>query len=312
MIWQKFLRSLTVAVFVALAGLPACSTYRIMRYDTGARPGQDSVSSGYRRIPGVPFYAKRAVCRQETVYQQDLVRLSFKVHEIFYNEATALPDSTVLRYTDERMVSRATLAAPELATLRLQPTSQADWQNQAATLKNLPQVDLARWQESSDRLLVSNRTAPFLYVDYENPYYLNADRPLMGSSSVNATLAADGTLTTAVAEGTDSTLGTILSAIPTTALLSEAFNLDTGGEQRDEHPKFRAVLEATVVPVLHTLSTWQSAPMPCWDSHAPITPRVDNVGYAYSRMVGPAAPAEEKKSNAITVSGQIGLPQPKP
>jgi hypothetical protein len=309
----RFFWTRLVLLSLLLTGLAGCSTYRIMRYDTGARPGQDSVAAGYRRIPGVPFYAKRAVCRQETVYQQELVRLSFRVHEIFYNAESGLQDSTALRYTNERVVTRATLALSSVTSLRLQPSSEPDWRNQASTFERLPEADLTRWEDSGDRLLVSNRTAPHLYVDYENPYYLNADRPLVGSSSVNATLANDGTLTTAAAEGTDSTLGTLLSAIPTTALLSEAFNVGGGGEQSATAPRFKSTLEATTVPVLHTLSTWYSAPMPCWDNLAPITPRVDNTGYTYSRTIGSGTtPPAVANTNAFTVSGQISLPQAKP
>lgn len=300
-------RKATCGLLVLLSGLAGCSTYRVMRYDSA-----DQGTAGYGRVPGVPFYTKRAVCRQETVYQQDLVKLSFRVHEIFYDAESGEQDSTVVRYANERTVTRAILVSPEVTALRLQPVSEADWQKQAKTFTDLQQVDLSRWQDTPDLTLVANRTSPFLYVDYDNQYYLNADRPVVGSSSVSATLAADGTLTTAEAEGTDSTLETLLGAIPTTALVSEAFNVSDAGEQRAVLPRFRSMLEATTAPILHTLSTWQTAPMPCWENNSPIRPRVDNAGYAYTRTASGGTTPAPANTNAITVSGQIALPQAKP
>ena len=302
---RRMVRSL-ILTLLSLPLLAACSTYTIRRYG----PGPDGGAAGYQRVPGVPFYNKRAVCRQETVYQQDLVRLTFRVYRVSYSAETGLESAAVLVYASERLVDRATAGLPVVARLRQQPATEANWRSMVEAFELLPQPDLTRWQDTAALALVSNATAPFLYVDYDNQYYLDVERPLQGSSSATAKLAPDGTLTEVAAQTEDTTLGTIVGAIPFSGLIGEAFGLDDKGEQRGQQPPFRTKLDAAAVPILHKLSTWRSDdPMPCWTSNPPITPRSDNHGYTYARVIAESAAATAKTDeNAIAVTGRISLP----
>jgi hypothetical protein len=297
------------AVLLTASALTACSSFSIRRYG----PAYDGGPSGYQRVPGIPFYTKRAVCRQETVYQQDLVKLTFRVHRLSYSSETGLENAATLIYASERLVDRQTAALPGVARLRMQPASEADWKSMAGAFEMLPQPNLANWQDTSALWLAKNETAPFLYVDYDNQYYLDVQRPVQGSASATTKLSSDGTLTEASAQIEDTTLGTIVGAIPFSDLIGEAFRLDDKGEQSGTPPPFRTSLDAAGVPIQHKLSTWRSDdPMPCHTSNAPIMPRSDNHGYTYTRVIGGSTPSEPKDDNAITVTGRVSLPKAAP
>lgn len=304
-----FRPTLLAALLLVASTLAACSSYSIRRYG----PGYEGGSPGYQRVPGIPFYNKRAVCRQETVYQQDLVKLTYRVYRLSHSDVTGLETSAVLIYANERLVDRATAALPVVARLRMQPSSEAVWRRMAHAFELLPQPDLAKWQDISGLWLVKNETVPFVYVDYDNPHYLNVERPVQGSASATTKLSGDGTLTEATAQIEDSTLGTIAGAIPFGDLVGEAFNLDEKGEQSGPTIPFRTSLDAAAVPIQHKLTTWRSDdPMPCHTSNAPIAPRSDDLGYSYTRVVGGGTPSEAKDENAITVTGRISLPPAAP
>lgn len=302
-------RIATIAVMLlVMPSLAACSSYSIRRYGSA----YDGGPAGYQRVPGIPFYSKRAVCRQETVYQQDLVRLTFRVYRLSYSGTTGLESAAVLVYAGERLVDRLTGALPVIARLRLQPSSEADWQRMVSAFEMVPQPDLSNWQDPSGLWLAKNETVPFLYVDYDNPHYLDVQRPVQGSASATTKLASDGTLTEASAQIEDTTLGTIVGAIPFADLIGEAFNLGEKGEQSGTPPAFRTSLDAVAVPIQHRLTTWRSGdPMPCSSGNAPIVPRSDNNGYTYTRVVG-GAPSPAKEENGILVTGRITLPQTQP
>lgn len=304
------LNRLVLSLLLGGFALSACTSYSIRRYG----PGPDGGDPGYQRVPGVPFYSKRAVCRQETVYQQDLVRLSFKVHRLSYATQGGAESSAVLVYASERLVDRATAGSGAVAALRMQPRTEADWRRMVGAFELLQQPNLSVWQDTTALALVKNETSAFVYVDYDNQYYLDVQRPFHGSASAATKLNPDGTLTETSVETDDATFGTIVGAIPFADLIPGWLGMQRMGEKsRQDPPAFRTTLDATAVPILHKLSTWRSDdPMPCWTSNAPITPRPDNHGYTYTRVVPSETPAAAPTGNAITVTGRIALPEAKP
>lgn len=71
-------------------------------------------------------------------------------------------------------------------------------------------------------MTISNTASPEAIVDYARVYYYNAPRPWIGTSQVDAKLAADGTLTEGSAQVQSQTLSTVLTTV--TSLFSTVFS----------------------------------------------------------------------------------------
>ena len=180
--------------------------------------GATSSTQKYDNVPGIPFYTKIAMCKEESVWAEPVYILTLK-------------RTTTFKFVDEAKakVAGAKLPAPVVPTKRkvlslsqFQPTNQ-DLQTLLSLLNksdtnadpdvDIPQID-ADWDalnahpdyvplsisedqiaQSPNAMLVSKTSSPEAVVDYAKAYYLNAPRPWVGSSQVDEKLAADGTLT---------------------------------------------------------------------------------------------------------------------
>lgn len=85
------------------------------------------------------------------------------------------------------------------------------------SFKVVPDLDssgrLLEAEHLGNALLVANTATAGAAVDYETRYYLNSESPWIGSSQVDAKLAADGTLSEGNVQRNDQTASTILSTI---------------------------------------------------------------------------------------------------
>jgi hypothetical protein len=158
-------------VFFSSLGLCGClSTVRVKSGPTGATAN----SQKYDNVPGIPFYTKIAMCKEETVWtefqptNQDLQTLLSLLNK---SDAAADPDVDIPKID---AAWDALNAHPDYVPL------------------SIPEDQIA---QSSNAMLVSNTSAPEAVVDYANAYYLNAPRPWVGSSQIDEKLNTDGTLT---------------------------------------------------------------------------------------------------------------------
>lgn len=298
-----FNRSVYLLVALALATtLNGCATYRVMRYDGQGR--------AYRNVPGVPFYVKRAVCRQETVLQQDVRKLTLQIDSFVYNQGGVFLETRRLSPDREAIVSASVLQSGPFVHLRSLIERMSDKDSVLTALERLPAFDPSNWR-TERLLLVSNQTAPSQYVDYSNQYYMNVDRPLIGSASVTAKLASDGTLTESTAEVKDETVQSFLSLIPIKEILTSRLIPSTEGGQEFSNfrPTYKYTLLVEATPILHTLArTHVGDAVPC-SNQAAIKPHPTDSAYSYTRALASSkAGTAATNPNAINVSGQITMP----
>ena len=322
------MRLALVVVLLSSVGLCGClSTVRIKSGPTGAT----SNSQNYDNVPGIPFYTKIAMCKEETVWTEPVYTLTLK-------------RTTTFKFVDEAKAKAAgaKLPAPVVRTTRkvlslsqFQPTNQ-DLQTLLSVLNksdtaadpdaDIPQIDAA-WDalnahpdyvplsipedeiaQSPNAMLMSKTSAPEAVVDYATAYYLNAPRPWVGSSQIDEKLAADGTLSEGSVQVQSQTLSTILTAVTSifTAVLSKVPAIGVVA-QPDNATTTTDHYELTVQKDLyqHTHSRYVSFAKPC-----PIELVTSN--YALTITAATQAPAAKDDPNTVKVSGTITLPKPQP
>lgn len=184
------------------------------------------ITTDQKQLAGIPFYVKRARCKQTTTYVQPVYVLT-RVDTI---GATTTRQLKIARRSD--LIGNCGVADPLCKLSALQndlntaQTSQKykafndDWK--LLTTTGTLSVDHV---QADDVVLAGNMTVPDLYVDYTTQYYFNTNMPWIGSSTANATLGGDATLTNAVATTENSTFTTLLSVLPVTAYLTNALKL---------------------------------------------------------------------------------------
>jgi len=178
--------------------------------------------------------------------------------------------------------------------------------------RDLPGNDPSAWRKSR-LLLVANQNSAVQYVDYSTPYYLNASRPVIGTSSVAAELSPEGTLAKGSAEVADNTVETLLGLLPIKEVLTNRLiPPDEAGFAAGE-PRYRHTLTTEAVPVLHILSMIHAKEsIPCGQRQE-LSPTDTSTQVSYTRTVpSVAASKPATPGNAINVSGQITMPEKKP
>ena len=300
---------ISVAGISLLSTLTSCSAYQITR---GTHPSSTpTVEEG---VSGVPFYILRGGCRHQTIYQENLFRLRLVVIESEHDE---LVPSKVLSRTQanalERVVRPSVLTDSALKLLR---TAAEDRSNKDGVL-NAFRSDIFKaynaeedWKTATT-VLVSNTNTAFRYVDYSTPYYFNAERAIVGSTTATAELNGEGLLSKASTTVEDNTLSTILELMPIRDVLTHVFTPGSTSES-NRPPRFEYQITLESVPILHTL-TEEIAPAtgPCPSGLAAIpVNRANSVSYS---RVSPSSAQGDKPpaSNAITVTGQLTLPPAK-
>jgi hypothetical protein len=171
--------------------------------------------------------------------------------------------------------------------------------------------------------LASNTSTVETMVDYSRTYYYNSPRPWVGSSKIDAKLAADGTLTEGSAENQTQTLSTFVSALPISGVLTKVAELGLGTPVTGAIPGAKPVeiirtvtFELTIQQQAyrHTHSRYVPFTNPCPVVAEGVTcPSGTGAGACppYSTQVEPVdnAPAKDD-SNSVKVNGTISLPKP--
>lgn len=290
-----------IFLFLTTSG---CVTYRV------------SAASGlqhreFQRVPGIPFYARSANCRQETIYQQDVRKLTLVVHEISADGKPVAADHPFFSSSivvPGRIVQNPDFPLRSLGSIQLNSASVTQL---VAQFQNLSEFTAAGWQTDPNLLLVSNTTTPVQAVDYSRVFFLNAVRPPIGSVTVSAELNADGTLSKGSAEVEDRTVDALLDLIPVKEVLLSRWIPSEDKNDLQPETTFRAILTIEPSPILHTLSRVHELTSPC-AQHARI-PENTETGIAYTRVLSSAVPRPASvPNNAINLSGQITMPEKKP
>jgi len=211
-------------------------------------------------VPGVPFYPKRARCRQEVVWFEPIYTLTL---------AAMLPDKNGALQSHPRgvvVLSRSSFESQEVVDFMKVLNNRPDegtvvsyWQKVVARADSHV---LSRDFGSlgvGDRILAGRSAAPAVYVDYADQYYVNAKLPVAGSANVDAKVAADGSLSEASAQVQTQTLQTILNALPISSVITGGLGL--GGKSIAAVAEVEAFqLTVSVSGYRHTLARFVDYP----------------------------------------------------
>lgn len=217
--------SRTLFPFTVGAVILLCSGCTALRISHTA-PGSTVAAS----VPGIPFFPKRARCRQEVVWFEPIYNLALAALVPQKDGSLqAHPRGTVL-------LSRTGFQSEEVtALLKLlneRPTDEGTVQRAWGKVVALADPHVLSRDFASltpaDRLLVGRSVAPAVYVDYADQYYVNAKVPLAGSANVDAKVASDGSLSEVSGQAENKTLETILSALPTSSVITGELGLGAG------------------------------------------------------------------------------------
>lgn len=206
-------------------------------------------------VPGVPFFPKKARCKQQIVWFEPIYTLTL---------ASLVPDKDGALQSHPRgavVLSRTKFLDAEVGAF--------------VKLLNNPAVDMDTvvrgWAKvvalsdssvlgrefsslaSSDLILVGRSAAPAVYVDYSDQYYVNAKIPLAGSAQVDAKVAEDGSLSEASAQVETKTLETILGALPISSIITGGLGLAGKGPLPAEKAE-TFQLTMSVTGYVHTLA----------------------------------------------------------
>jgi hypothetical protein len=273
-LWVPF-RRISAPVFIAAAAalllLPStgCGTaLRISHRPVGS-------TANPVPIPGVPFYAKRARCRQEVVWFEPIYTLTL---------AALLPGKDGALQTHARgavVLSRSSFESQEvidfMKVLNNQPSEEVTVMNgwKKIVTRADPHV-LSRDFASlgaTDRILAGRSAAPAIYVDYADQYYVNAKIPVAGSANVDAKVAADGSLSEASGQVETKTLETILNALPISSLITGGLGL--GGKSIADVGKVEAFqLTVSISGYRHTLARFVDYPSTSPPAVCPVAPDI--------------------------------------
>jgi hypothetical protein len=218
-------------------------------------------------VPGVPFYPKRARCRQEVVWVEPIYTLTL---------VALLPDKNGALQSHPRgvvVLSRSNFESQEVVdfmkVLNNRPTDEGTvltyWQKVVARADaNVLSRDFSSLAVA-DRILAGRSAAPAVYVDYADQYYVNAKLPVAGSANVDAKVAADGSLSEASGQVQTQTLQTILSALPVSSVITGGLGL--GGKSIAATGEIEAFqLTIAISGYRHTLARfvdYPSSSAPC-------------------------------------------------
>ncbi len=245
------MRTYTPAVLLLTLLTTAClGTARITTGNTN--PIADNT-----HLDGIPFYPKRAVCRQDTIWLEPLYALTredtYREQQPTTKAGTPAPTTKTIKQT--KIARRSELSdpcstpedpskCPAIKSLQLldnlqkaladaQPTDAQPTMdstklkaiNEAWTGINVTKSLIVTDVEQRNVVLASNTRTSDFFTDYTKPYYFNTRMPWLGSSTANASLDKDGSLTNGTATADNQTAQAILNVLPISAVLSKALGL---------------------------------------------------------------------------------------
>ncbi len=272
-------------MIVVLAGLcPGCTAMRITHTQAGRK----------EEIPGVPFYSKKGACRQEIVWLEPIYNLSLAA--LIPDKNNALQPHPTGAVSLSRTAFQSVDVQGFVKTLARGPTDadtvlRAWGKVVAASDASVLSRDFGHLADD-DRILAGRSATPVAVVDYSDRYYVNARVPLAGSANLDAKVAADGSLTEVSAQTQDTTLQTILSALPISTLITGALGSPVKGVVPTASETFQ--LTISVTGYRHTLARAVPYADPC---PMPSDLKLENATeYKREDVTAAAKPSSDDKS----------------
>jgi hypothetical protein len=185
------------------------------------------ITQAGKSLDGVPFYQKKAVCRQETVYVEPIILItksrstqdsSGKVDTESETKAFRLDEGK--RYLDQlrKCLAKAVDCGKDTGT----PPAPKEFEDVWNDLPfSLPVPQAPHGLNEKDLILASNKVEPSVFVDYQNATYLNGNLPWLGSNEVSFEANEDGSLSKASGKSESK----IADLIPIKEGLSAIFHL---------------------------------------------------------------------------------------
>jgi hypothetical protein len=210
---------------------------------------------GGKSLPGVPFFPKKATCRQETTYVGPVVLVT-KV-DTFLDSA-----GKVIRTDSETKpfrLSEGKTALTKLSACLASPSQCGNdptgspltfprvWKQLAGSI---PVPDSPDKLKPEDLILVGNKVSASTFVDYNTTTYLNGNLPWLGSNEVSLELNEDGSLSKASGKAESK----IADLIPIKEGLSAIFHLSAAAPKSGSAGPADAFAEAASTPRVTTLS----------------------------------------------------------
>jgi hypothetical protein len=278
-------------------------------------------------VAGIPFYIKTATCKQETTWTEPIYTLTLKKTTTykFLDEDAAKKAGAKLPAPDVRVSSKvlglsqfqpgnaplqtllALLAKPNISDPdRIQ--IEASWTTIVAVPDYLPMntAEDALIAAGTNVIKISNTASPEAIVDYSITYYYNAPRPWVGSSQVDAKLAADGTLTEGSAQVQSQTLSTILTAV-TSVFSAVVSNIPKFGPPvPPDATSTTTTYELSVQKesFQHTHTRYVPFEVPCKPASSAVT---TEYALTITSSTQPSAPKDD--GNTVKVNGTVTLPK---
>lgn len=322
-------------VLVVLVLCNGCSSVGVYRQS-------DEVSklSGKRvndRQPGIPFYVKRAVVvhttKQRTEEASVRFTVSFDNPKASYDFPSAGPITIHRNQCFDDAEKAALNALNAAAQLNLGGRTEVD-----QLLSALQSTFEACASDEARQVTVSNTWKTDTVLD-PTPHWLDPKRPIIGSTTVSAELASDGTLTKASVAIQDDTLSTVLPLLPITKFFERRLGLadkpaaaktdvmiQTIGksmlaQRADEiRSEIKIAMKVDLTPTVYTLQkqidgTEGRAPT-CANSCPPLRLVANNEGFSAPEgvqlvSVETSSGAKKDDKDAYTLSGTISPPAKK-
>ncbi len=291
--------------------------------------------------PGIPFYLKHGVCTRETVWLEPQYTLSLTL-SVDQNEPikrtmvlnrhgyqsdaaqgliAALSELSGTYNLDEGHANRC----PSVIGHQWNDTATANVGDHPGTSMDAHAGALLVAETAGNFIRVTNIAAVTTEVDYTHVYYINATTPWIGSGSLDAKLAPDGTLSEGNAQVQDQTWSTIFSTV--TGLVGDVFGVGSAAATPAVTP-VPPVTAAEVHPfachegngwpgATHTVKYQNSLTTVVYkhdhvaksDDLASCTPSPDGVTDGSYTVTEVDKDAGKSDKNAITVSGTVTLPE---
>jgi hypothetical protein len=190
-------------------------------------------------LPGIPFYLKHGVCTRETVWLEPQYTLSLTVSA---DDEEPIRKTMVLnRQGYQSGPTQGLISAlsglsgtykldaghadkcPSVIGHQWDETETANAGNHPGINIDLVAGGLTAAEGTGNFIRVTNAASVTTEVDYTQLYYINATTPWIGSGSLDAKLAPDGTLSEGNAQVQDQTWSTIFGTI--TGLVGDVFGV---------------------------------------------------------------------------------------
>lgn len=290
--WTLKQIALAALLLVPVSG---CSVYRVS--DSSGRP-----------LGGIPFYARSAECRQQTIWQEDVRNVSLQVVELVSGTGEAGKRERSIFSASKLVAGRTIDGATALRKTAQETTTLAHLDALYAAFEALPAYQPADWANPTYLVLAANSNAPHHIVDYSRPYFLNTTRPITGSASATAEIAADGTLSKASAEVESKTLETLLAMVPIKEKLLDRWIGSPDISALTDEANILARLEIEYRPVLHTLTRSTPLTQQCPQLEPIAATEQRSASYTRTQVTAPRE-AAQAPGQGIGFTGQITLPR---